>query len=445
MKRVVVVGSGLAGLSAAYRLRERGWEATVFEALGRVGGRVLSEAEGGFVFDVGPKIITDKYTEYMKLVRDVDLFDEVVDCAPLMAVVKGTELHVLDTRKPVRSFLATKLLPTRAKLRLLANGFRLLRPLVGMNPYDVGNRVQYDSESIESFVDRIFGREINDLLFDGLARTMTTGSRDRTSVIEFFAGAVLASGKMQTIKGGLQILPERLAGQLDVRLNSPVTAVRRNLGGVEIEYQNPSGTSSVEQADACVIATVFRDAAQMYPPLKELGADLLEATKDAGCASVQLVYDERTEKEPFLIMVPTASSPEVGTLFLEHVEAQSGNSETATMISAFIPLNSDTAASGGSDDRLIEVVRDLAERLFPELDGHLRTGRLTRWSYASHQGEVGYYSALKQFLDSYPAHEPVQVAGDYLATSGQESAVVAGINAASRILAAQTTLASARS
>ena len=50
MKRVVVVGSGLAGLSAGYRLRERGWQVTVFEALGRVGGRVLSESEDGFVF-----------------------------------------------------------------------------------------------------------------------------------------------------------------------------------------------------------------------------------------------------------------------------------------------------------------------------------------------------------------------------------------------------------
>ena len=48
MKRVVVVGSGLAGLSAAYRLREQGCQVTVLEALDRVGGRVLSEFEDGF-------------------------------------------------------------------------------------------------------------------------------------------------------------------------------------------------------------------------------------------------------------------------------------------------------------------------------------------------------------------------------------------------------------
>ena len=436
MKRVIVVGSGLAGLSAGHRLRERGWQVTVFESLDRVGGRVVSESEDGFVFNTGPLIVTDKYTEYMKLVRDVGLSDQVVDCPSEMGVVKDHELHILDTRKPMKSFLTTKLLPARAKLRLLANGPRMMKPLLGMSPYDVSNRVQYDNQSIESYVDQIFGRQINDLLIEGLARTMTTGARDNTSVIEFFAAATLASGKMQTIEGGLQLLPDRLAAQFDVRLNSPVTAVRRTENGVDVEFRNASGASSSDHADACVIATVFRDAVEMYPRLKEPGADLLSATKDAGCVSVQLTYARCTDKQPFLIMVPTASSPEVGTLFIENVDASDHAPAGASLISAFIPLHPDADAAGWGDDRLIGVVRDLIERLFPELRGQQRTGRITRWPYASHRGEVGYYTALQRFLDSYPADEPVRVAGDYLATSGQESAVVTGIKAANMILAA---------
>lgn len=179
MSSAIVVGSGLAGLSAAHRLRECGWQVTVFESLGRVGGRVSSEPLDGFVFNVGPVIVTDKYLKYMNLVRAAGLSDQVIACAPEMAVVKGSDLHVLDTSKPIRSFLTTKLLPARAKLRLVANGFRLLKPLYGMSPYDVSNRVQYDNESIESYIDRLFGREINDQLIEGLARTMTTSARDR--------------------------------------------------------------------------------------------------------------------------------------------------------------------------------------------------------------------------------------------------------------------------
>jgi Flavin containing amine oxidoreductase len=83
---------------------------------------------------------------------------------------------------------------------------------------------------------------------------------------------------------------------------------------------------------------------------------------------------------------------------------------------------------------LTSTARELIERVFPELRDHFRGAHLTRWSYASHRGDVGYYTALQRFRDSYPADEPVQVAGDYLASSGQESAVVAGVNAARRIL-----------
>lgn len=128
-----------------------------------VGGRVLSEFDDGFLFDVGPTIVTDNYTEYMELVRDVGLSDKLIDCPPQMAVVKGSDLHILDTRKPLRSFLTTKLLPSAAKLQLIARGVRLIKPLSGMNPYDLSNRVHYDTESIEAYIDRIFGRELNDL------------------------------------------------------------------------------------------------------------------------------------------------------------------------------------------------------------------------------------------------------------------------------------------
>jgi protoporphyrinogen/coproporphyrinogen III oxidase len=211
MKSVVVVGGGLAGLSAGYRLHERGCHVTVFESLNHVGGRVLSESEDGFLFDVGPTIVTDNYTEYMKLVRDVGLTDKVVNCASEIAVIQGDYLHILDTRKPLRALLTTKLLPPAAKLRLMARGLRLIKPLYGMNPYDLSNRVQYDVESIEAYIDRVFGSELNDLILDGVTRSMVTSSPGEASVVGFLAGAITASGKMQTLKGGLQLLPSTLA------------------------------------------------------------------------------------------------------------------------------------------------------------------------------------------------------------------------------------------
>lgn len=440
-KRAVVVGSGLAGLSAGYRLHQFGWQVTVFESLDRVGGRVLSECENGFLFDVGPTIVTDSYREYMKLVADVGLSDELIDCAPEIAVAKGSELHIINTQNPLRSFLATKLLSPTAKLRLLFRGLRLIKPLYGMNPYDLSDRVQYDTESIETYVDRVFGRELNELFIEGVTRSMVTSTPGEASAVGFLAGAVTASGKMQTLRGGLQRLPIEMAAQLNVRLNSPVTSVRLIDRGVEVRYQDDSGTEGQEHADACVIATPFHTAAAMYPPLQESGADLLKKGKDSGCYSVQLTYSTRTKKEPFLVMVPKGTSREIGSLFLEHVKAPDRAPAGTSLITAFFPVTAACNFANWSDDRLTTTARTLIEQVFPELRDHFLTARVTRWAYAANEADVGYYTALYRFLGNYPANALVQLAGDYMALPSQESAVVAGVKAAQKIRATQSTLA----
>jgi phytoene desaturase len=61
MPRAVVVGAGLGGLAAAVRLRARGYEVTVFEALDQPGGRARVFRRDGFTFDAGPTVITAPY------------------------------------------------------------------------------------------------------------------------------------------------------------------------------------------------------------------------------------------------------------------------------------------------------------------------------------------------------------------------------------------------
>src|SRR3954465_14287787 len=56
--RVVVVGAGLAGLSAALRLRGAGREVTAGERTPAPGGRAAQVARGGYVLDTGPSVFT---------------------------------------------------------------------------------------------------------------------------------------------------------------------------------------------------------------------------------------------------------------------------------------------------------------------------------------------------------------------------------------------------
>ena len=58
MAHASVVGSGIAGLASAIRLRKKGYEVAVFEANSYPGGKMHAESYGGYRFDLGPSLFT---------------------------------------------------------------------------------------------------------------------------------------------------------------------------------------------------------------------------------------------------------------------------------------------------------------------------------------------------------------------------------------------------
>lgn len=57
-RQAVVIGGGLGGLSAAIRLRARGWDVFLYEASQELGGKAGSIESEGFRFDTGPSLLT---------------------------------------------------------------------------------------------------------------------------------------------------------------------------------------------------------------------------------------------------------------------------------------------------------------------------------------------------------------------------------------------------
>jgi phytoene desaturase len=57
MKKVIIIGAGVAGLASAIRLKTLGFDVEIYEKNEKVGGRMFSIEERGFKFDVGPTIV----------------------------------------------------------------------------------------------------------------------------------------------------------------------------------------------------------------------------------------------------------------------------------------------------------------------------------------------------------------------------------------------------
>lgn len=69
--RVIVVGGGLAGITAAIRLAEQGKQVTVFEARPRLGGATYSFQRGELTVDTGQHVLLRCYRHYLALLRSI--------------------------------------------------------------------------------------------------------------------------------------------------------------------------------------------------------------------------------------------------------------------------------------------------------------------------------------------------------------------------------------
>ena len=72
-QRVVIVGGGFAGLSAAYALMKRGITPLLLEAEERVGGRGRGEKVDGFSLDMGAFVFTSTYDTAFRLCEELGL------------------------------------------------------------------------------------------------------------------------------------------------------------------------------------------------------------------------------------------------------------------------------------------------------------------------------------------------------------------------------------
>ena len=74
---VAVIGGGIAGLTAAYRLHRSGAQVRLLEASDRVGGPLCSESHEGRLFELGPNTVPSTAPRLAALIDDLDLRERV--------------------------------------------------------------------------------------------------------------------------------------------------------------------------------------------------------------------------------------------------------------------------------------------------------------------------------------------------------------------------------
>lgn len=302
-KHIAIVGGGLTGLTAAWRLHRAGFRVTVFEKSPVVGGAIASTAYDGWLIEGGPNSLQET-PAVAALIAELRLQDDRVVANPAARqrfIVRRGRLVPVPLSPP--AFLTSPLFSLGARLRLLGDLFS--RP-----------RVRTTDTSLASFVGAHFGQEIVDYGLNPFVSGIYAGDPDKLSAryafptlwqLERDHGSLLRGFRAQAAQlrargeatglrpivsfaRGLQALPETIASAL------PTDAVKT---GATVTSLIPGKPWKLVWSHAATVEAGEFDAVLLALPAPALS---------------QLVFGTLGER-PFASL-DHLPHPPVGTLFL---------------------------------------------------------------------------------------------------------------------------------
>ncbi len=436
----LIVGGGIAGLSAAFRLQQQGYKVRVLEATETPGGHVRTDPVGSFLLEWGPHTVPASADGVFELADALGMVDDMIPTAPTAHarfIVRGGRLH----RAPhsVWALLTTRLLSWRSKLAILTEPLRRGAP--------------HPDDTAETFFIRRLGREAARILAGAFISGIYAGDARHLSAAAAFplawgfeqssgslilgarrhfqrrkaeareAGATLRTGVFG-FRGGLGRLTHALADALgsSCQHDAVVTQISKTDGGWEVETDGDRHT-----ARSLILTTPPHVArALLASPAPDIAAQL-EAVPMAPIAVVHLGYHKRQPCVPdgFGFLVPPGEPHRcLGVLFPSRIFGD----RTPTGGDLFAGFVGGVRAAQhleSSDEELANLVREELETLTgltatPDLI-HVR-----RYPAAIPQLTSGHLDRIASVEASLEAQPGLYLAGNYLTGIGVKDAVRAG-------------------
>jgi oxygen-dependent protoporphyrinogen oxidase len=415
----------MAGLAAAFRLQQAGFEVIVFEREDQVGGRTRGIEKDGFGLDLGALILSPAYKETIRLLKDAGRGDLLQTIRPVLAIVRDGRPQEIDLQNPLGSLRNLKLLSTGSTLRMMRLLPRLLRYWSRADFEDTTKMAALDTESCRDYALRVIGQEAHDYVADPLIRlnmftsTEVTSALDLTWLLKIFAGTSIVQ-----VRGGMGQLSKAVAATLNVRLNAPVARALAHDGGVTVQLED----GSTEQFDAAVIAVPPPVALSICEPQRAEQRAWFRKVEAARSVSVYAGLSKRPATRAAVLLVPSREHPHLMSVILDHNKAPERVPPGKGVITVHMNGAWRDAHEGEPEERLAELALRAAEPFVGDLWRNVETWHVHRWDYVDHVRYVGSYKGLAA-ADFLQQTGRIVYAGEYT-SGGVEGAAVSGTRCA---------------
>ncbi|MBK5211374.1 MAG: protoporphyrinogen oxidase [Coriobacteriia bacterium] len=480
MRHVVIIGGGIAGLGAAYKIKraqDAGAEVsfTVLEQQDRIGGQLWTDR----VVDLeGQMIVADGgsdcyMTEKPALHRVAEMIDMATEETGTLDEVKKTFIvknnKLVEMPDGIMMFAPTKIIPLAttslyswpAKFRMVLDFFmpKKKQPAGGL-----------EDESVESLVTRRLGRECLDNLAEAIIggvngsdpKTMSVLAtypsllqmeQDHGSLIRGFLAQrkkVEAMKKkypskpgqkrrtfMSSFKRGMGSFADALAdaiGQDNIRLGAEVKSLERIDGSYRVTLES----GEVMNGDAVICATAGWVASPLMKDFAASAAAILDTIPYSSCATVILAFDGHDapfDKAWHGILTPAVEHRSVTGISLMSSKWEGRCPEGKVLLRGFIGGPRDPHMLDLTDEEIINLARKTYEELLGLVkDAPIRYAKVFRFPESMPQYTVGHLDRMKALHEIVDSLSGFALAGASYDGVGVPNCLESGEKAASKIL-----------
>jgi oxygen-dependent protoporphyrinogen oxidase len=421
--RVVIVGGGVAGLTAAYRLSRTDDPpaVTVLETDEHVGGKLRSVEVGGLTLDAGADSFVARKPWAVDLCKELGLGGELVapgSSGAWLWTERGLVPMVPDAAFGIPGDVGDVFrwpgLSRRGRRRAARDLLIRIR------------RSESD-ESLGALLRRRLGDEATDLAVAPLLAGLFAGDVDRLSTRATFpelrswersqgslirgsqaahrsARGMEAGPLFLRLRGGTATLTDRLADRLGpsvVRTGAAATAIEQTAGG---GFEVLTAHGARLPADAAIVATPAWAAAELLEGIAVAAAADLLGIPYASTAVVLLVYPEGTQ--PSLpagtgFVVPRGRAPMTACTWLSS-KWPSEDFGTRAVVRCYVGSAGADDVVDAADTELVEACQRHLAALLPLPERAAQTA-VVRWHRALPQYEVGHLEDVARIRASLPA------------------------------------------
>jgi len=451
---VVVIGAGIAGLAAAYRLVQDGVLVTVLERDERLGGKILTETVDGFVVEGGPDAFLSWKPRGKALCDQLGLTTVGSNEQAKRAFIARAG-HLFPLPDGIAGVIPRRFVPTLRSPILSPWGKVRL-----MLEWAIPRRIDETEESLSHFVRRRTGRQTWERIVEPLVTGVYAGDGTKLAVRATFPmlldaerdhGSLTRAG-MAARKAGRQPPPgpmflttaeglgaivnalgAALSTHADLRTGTEVTALEQTDAGWMIH--DHFGTTIA--ADAVVLATPASVAAKLTRTLDGALTRELAAVESVSVATVSVVYPADAVTAPIdghgYVNPRVEGSPIVACSITSTkfpVRARAGT----VLIRAHVGRVGEADPCALSDDDLVSVVHaELTEKL--GVTSRPTLSRVYRWPEAIPQYNVGHKDRVALIRARLTRLPGLAVAGATYRGIGIPDCISSGDEAAEAVLA----------